>query len=122
MWDDYCEYILLARLLDDPQYDNLNLFWANQNDRGVHVNISGAGIVKTSKNKENAISLLEYLSSDRAQNFYASANKEYPVLIGAKVHESIQEWGDFNEDNINVSKLGSLQKQAVLLAQEVGYK
>ena len=112
----------LARLLDDPQYDNLNLFWANQNDRGVHVNISGAGIVKTSKNKENAISLLEYLSSDRAQNFYASANKEYPVLIGAKVHESIQEWGDFNEDNINVSKLGSLQKQAVLLAQEVGYK
>ena len=112
----------LARLLDDPQYDNLNLFWANQNDRGVHVNISGAGIVKTTKNKENAISLLEYLSSDRAQNFYASANKEYPVLIGAKVHESIQEWGDFNEDNINVSKLGSLQKQAVLLAQEVGYK
>jgi iron(III) transport system substrate-binding protein len=112
----------LARLLDDPQYDNLNLFWANQNDRGVHVNISGAGIVKTSKNKENAISLLEYLSSDRAQNFYASANKEYPVLIGAKVHESIQEWGDFNEDNINVSKLGSFQKQAVLLAQEVGYK
>ena len=77
---------------------------------------------KTSKNKENAIYLLEYLSSDRAQNFYASANKEYPVLIGAKVHESIQEWGDFNEDNINVSKLGSLQKQAVLLAQEVGYK
>ena len=112
----------LARLLDDPQYNNLNLFWANQNDRGVHINISGAGIVKTSKNKENAISLLEYLSSDRAQNFYASANKEYPVLIGAKAHESIQAWGNFNEDNINVSKLGSLQKQAVLLAQEVGYK
>jgi hypothetical protein len=42
--------------------------------------------------------------------------------MSAKAHESIQEWGDFNEDNINVSKLGSLQKQAVLLAQEVGYK
>mgnify|MGYP005711012053 FL=1 len=52
----------LARLLDDPQYDNLNLFWANQNDRGVHINISGAGIVKTSKNKENAISCLLYTS------------------------------------------------------------
>ena len=108
--------------MDDPQYDNLNLFWANQNDRGVHVNISGAGIVKSSKNKENAILLLEYLSSETAQNLYASANKEFPVLMSTKAHESIQEWGDFNEDNINVSKLGSLQKQAVLLAQEVGYK
>ena len=111
-----------ARLLDDPQYDNLSLFWANQNDRGVHVNISGAGVVKTSENKKNAILLLEYLSSDEAQDLYASANKEYPVLIGAKVHESIKGWGEFKEDNINVSKLGSLQKDAVFLAQEVNYK
>ena len=42
--------------------------------------------------------------------------------MSAKSHESIQVWGDFNEHNINVSKLGSLQKQAVLLAQEAGYK
>ena len=111
-----------ARLLDDPQYDNLSLFWANQDDRGVHVNISGAGVVKTSKNKKNAILLLEYLSSNEAQDLYASANKEYPVLNGAKVHESIKGWGEFKEDNINVSKLGSLQKDAVFLAQEVNYK
>ena len=112
----------LARLLDDPKYDNLRLFWANQDDRGVHVNISGAGIVKTSKNKANALKLLEYFSSENAQNFYASANKEYPVTQNAKAHESIIEWGSFSEDTINVSKLGSLQKQAVFLAQEVGYK
>ena len=112
----------LARLLDDPQYNNLTLFWANQNDRGVHINISGAGIVKTSKNKEAATLLLEYLSSEEAQNFYASANKEYPVLAGAMVHESIKDWGEFTEDNINVGKLGTLQKEAVFLAQEVGYK
>ena len=111
-----------ARLLDDPQYDNLSLFWANQDDRGVHVNISGAGVVKTSENKKNAILLLEYLSSNEAQDLYASANKEYPVLTGAKVHESIKGWGEFKEDNINVSKLGSLQKDAVFLAQEVNYK
>ena len=112
----------LARLLDDPKYDNLNLFWANQNDRGVHVNISGAGIVKTTKNKTNAIKLLEYLSSEDAQDFYASANKEYPILKGALVHNAIRDWGEFSEDEINVSKLGSLQKEAVFLAQEVGYK
>jgi iron(III) transport system substrate-binding protein len=112
----------LARLLDDPQYDNLTLFWANQSDRGVHVNISGAGIVKASKNKQAATLLLEYLSSEKAQDFYASANKEYPVLDGAMVHASIKVWGEFIEDNINVGKLGSLQKEAVFLAQEVGYK
>ena len=112
----------LARLLDDPEYNNLSLFWANQNDRGVHVNISGAGVVKTSKNKKNAVLFLEYLSSNKAQDFYASANKEYPVLIGAKIDESIENWGSFSEHTINVSKLGSLQKEAVFLAQEVGYK
>ena len=112
----------LARLLDDPKYDNLELFWANQNDRGVHVNISGAGIVKTSQNKKEAQKLLEYLSSDSAQDFYASANKEYPVLDSASVDDSIKGWGDFLEDDINVSKLGVLQKEAVFIAQEVGYK
>ena len=112
----------LARLLDDPEYNNLSLFWANQSDRGVHVNISGAGVVKTSKNKKNAVLFLEYLSSNRAQDFYASANKEYPVLIGAKIDESIENWGSFREHTINVSKLGSLQKEAVFLAQEVGYR
>ena len=112
----------LARLLDDPEYNNLSLFWANQSDRGVHVNISGAGVVKTSKNKKNAVLFLEYMSSNKAQDFYASANKEYPVLIGAKIDESIENWGSFSEHTINVSKLGSLQKEAVFLAQEVGYK
>ena len=112
----------LARLLDNPEYNNLSLFWANQSDRGVHVNISGAGVVKTSKNKKNAVLFLEYLSSNKAQDFYASANKEYPVLIGAKIDESIENWGSFSEHTINVSKLGSLQKEAVFLAQEVGYK
>jgi iron(III) transport system substrate-binding protein len=112
----------LARLLDDPKYDNLKLFWANQDDRGVHVNISGAGIVKSSKNKEEAQILLEYLSSEKAQDFYASANKEYPVLSSASIAESIKDWGDFFEDDINVSKLGLLQKEAVFIAQEVGYK
>ena len=112
----------LARLLSDKTYDNLELFWANQDGRGVHVNISGAGVVKTSKNKEQSIKLLEYLSSAEAQNEYASANKEYPVLIGAQVDESIASWGEFIEDTIGVEKLGKLQKDAVFLAQETDYK
>ena len=70
----------------------------------------------------NAVKLLEYLSSEEAQNFYASANKEYPVVKKVLIDESIRDWGEFVEDNINVAKLGELQKEAVFLAQEVGYK
>ena len=76
--------------------------------------------VKTTKNKAYALKLLEYFSSENAQNFYASANKEYPVTQNAQAHESIIEWGIFSEYTINLSKLCSLQKQAVFLAQDVG--
>ena len=112
----------LARLISDPQYSNLKIFWANQNDRGVHVNITGAGVVKTSKNKANAQLLLEYLSSETAQELYASLNKEYPVLADTPIDKSIIDWGEFSEDLLNVSILGILQKESVVLAREAGYK
>ena len=112
----------LARLADDPQYSNLKLHWANQKSRGTHVNISGAGVVKSSKNKDAATKLLEWLSSEEAQESYAGANKEFPVKFGIQVGETLKGWGEFKEDLISVEKLGSLQKEAVLLAQEVGYK
>ena len=112
----------LARLADDPQYSNLKLHWANQKSRGTHVNISGAGVVKSSKNKDAATKLLEWLSSEEAQESYADANKEFPVKSGIQVGETLKGWGEFKEDLISVEKLGSLQKEAVLLAQEVGYK
>ena len=112
----------LARLADDPQYSNLKLYWANQKSRGTHVNISGAGVVKSSKNKDAATKLLEWLSSEEAQESYADANKEFPVKSGIQVGETLKGWGEFKEDIISVEKLGSLQKEAVLLAQEAGYK
>jgi iron(III) transport system substrate-binding protein len=98
------------------------LHWANQDGRGTHVNISGAGVVKGSNNKAEAVKLLEWLSSAEAQEVYAGANKEFPVLKGIKVGQTLSNWGDFKEDLISVEKLGSLQKEAVLLAQEAGYK
>lgn len=112
----------LARLAEDPTYANLRLHWANQNDRGTHVNISGAGVTKFSKNKSEAIKLIEWLSSSDAQETYAGANKEYPVMDGIKVGATLKSWGVFKEDLISVEKLGSMQKEAVLLAQEASYK
>ena len=112
----------LARLADDPIYSNLRLHWANQDGRGTHVNISGAGVTKFSKNKVEATRLLEWLSSEEAQETYAGANKEFPVMDGIDIGQILQGWGSFKEDLILVEKLGSLQKEAALLAQEAEYK
>ena len=111
----------LARLIESNSVENLGIFWANQEDRGVHVNISGAGLVKWSKNKSSSIKLLEWLSSDTAQEMYAKANKEYPTVDGIPLHPVIEAWGDFKEDLIQVDKLGSMQSDAVFIAQTAGY-
>jgi iron(III) transport system substrate-binding protein len=63
---------------EDPNVA-LKLFWANQDSSGTHVNVSGAGVTKHSKNKENAIKLLEFLTSVEAQKIYVDLNKEYPA-------------------------------------------
>ena len=57
----------------------ISVYFPNQNNRGAHINISGAGVVKYSKNPDNAIKLIEYLASDEAQELYANANHEYPI-------------------------------------------
>ena len=111
----------LARLVEKGEAENLRLLWANQYDRGVHVNISGAGLIKWSKNQTSAIKLLEWLSSEYAQNLYARENMEYPVVPGVDIHPILQEWGNFKEDLIQVDKLGLLQEQAVFIAQQAGY-
>ena len=105
----------LARLVEKGEAENLRLLWANQYDRGVHVNISGAGLIKWSKNQTSAIKLLEWASSEYAQNLYARENMEYPVVPGVDIHPILQEWGNFKEDLIQVDKLGLLQEQAVFM-------
>ena len=43
-------------------------FFPNQQDRGTHINISGAGMLKHAPNKANAVKLVEFLLSTEAQN------------------------------------------------------
>ena len=100
----------------------LALFWPNQQDRGVHVNVSGAGVTTHAKHRAAAVKFLEWLSSEKAQNLFADENMEYPANPKVKPHASVAAWGNFKQDNINVSKAGSLQVQAVMLMDRAGYK
>jgi iron(III) transport system substrate-binding protein len=100
----------------------LTLFWPNQQSGGVHVNVSGAGVVKSSKNKQAAIRFLEWLSSAKAQNLFADANLEYPVNPKVEPHEQVLAWGSFKGSALNLSKAGELQAEAIKLMDRAGYR
>lgn len=100
----------------------LKIFWANQDDRGVHINVSGAGVTQHAKNPEGAQKLLEWLSGETAQTQFAGLNREFPVNSAVAAVPQVAAWGDFVADDIAVEKLGQLQQQAVKLMDRAGYK
>lgn len=112
----------LARLKAKNAAFPVAVFWPNQKDRGVHVNISGAGVTRYAKNRKNAIQLIEFLSSTEAQNLYADTNYEYPANPTVKPHALIAAWGTFKADQVNVAAAGEFQVAAVKLLDRAGYK
>lgn len=100
----------------------IGIFWPNQNENGVHVNISGAGITRHAKHPEAALKLLEWLSSDKAQNLFADSNMEFPANPKVKPNPLAASWGEFKHDTVNVSEAGKLQAKAVMLMDRAGYK
>ena len=100
----------------------LGVFFPDQNGSGTHVNISGIGLTKVTKNKDAAIALMEYLSGEEAQKLYAEANYEYPVNPKVEPSELLKSWGTFKEQDIPLNILGDLNVDAVQLFGEVGWK
>jgi iron(III) transport system substrate-binding protein len=100
----------------------LGVFFPNQETTGTHVNVSGAGVVKGSKNKENAIALLEFLTSEEAQGAFAEANYEYPVNPNVEPSELLKSWGEFKEQDIPLSVLGDNNAKALMIFNEVGWQ
>lgn len=112
----------LARLQGKEPMFPVAVYWPNQHDRGVHVNISGAGVTKYARHREAAIKLIEFLSSAEAQNLYADADYEYPANPAVKPSALIAAWGTFKADQVDVAAAGELQVAAVKLMDRVGYK
>lgn len=102
--------------------EKVAVFFPNQNDRGTHVNVSGAGLIVGAEHREEAIKLLEFLSTDEAQKMYAELNFEYPVKPGVPVAPLVAAWGEFKEDRVDLSRLGELNRDAVELMDRVGWR
>lgn len=101
----------------------INIVFPNQGeeDRGAHINLSGAGIAKYSKNKEAALRLLEFLSAPEAQSLYAEINFEYPVNHLGEVSDELKSWGAFKEDQLPIETIAKLSKPAQFIINETGW-
>ena len=105
----------------------VKIFWPNQdgpdhNGRGTHVNISGAAITASSKNKTEAIKLIEFLVSDAAQQWYAEKNLEYPIKPGIQPSKILQSWGEFKADALSLHQLGEHNSEAVMIMDRAKWK
>lgn len=101
--------------------DSVRILFPNTNDRGSHVNIAGVILAKNAPNKDNAVKLIEFLSSEEAQEIYAETNHEYPVKPGVAVSERVASWGEFKKDTLPLADIAKNRKTASELIDEVGF-
>jgi len=120
-------YYMGAMLQDEKEPEqkewanSVNMLFPNTNDRGTHVNISGAVVAKYAPHKENALRLLEFLASDEGQEMYAQVNNEYPVKEGIPWSALVQSWGNFKADPISLNEIAALRKKASELVDKIAF-
>jgi iron(III) transport system substrate-binding protein len=118
----------LVRLIksDDPGEravaEAVGVVFPNQDGRGTHANVSGAGVLVSAPHKDNAVEFLEYLTTDQAQVYFAEGNNEFPVVEGIELDPILAAWGDIKTDDVNASKYGENNAEAVRLMDRAGWK
>ncbi|MCD2172804.1 Fe(3+) ABC transporter substrate-binding protein [Rhizobium sp. C4] len=98
----------------------IKVLFPNSKDRGTHVNVSGMALAKYAPDKENAIKLMEFLSSKEAQQIYAEQVFEYPVLPGAEPSAIVKSFGEIHPDKLSLTDVAKYRKQASELVDKVG--
>lgn len=117
-----------GRMLNDEDAENkkaakkLEISFPNQDSDGTHVNISGAGVTTSSKNKDNAVKFIEFLSQPEQQEQFSSANFEYPTNSDVEPSKLLKSWGEFKEQDLDLNELGENNAKAVKIMNEVGWK
>ncbi len=120
----YYARLLKSRHADEKAVaEKVGVLMPNQKDRGTHVNISGAGVMKHAPNREAAVLFLEYLASDEAQNYFANGNNEWPVVPSVKLdNAALAMLGKFKADSLNLAAIGRNQPIAQKIADRSGFK
>jgi len=120
----YYVRLLKSRKPDEKAVaEKVGVILPNQKDRGTHVNVSGAGMLKNAPNREAAILFLEYLASDDAQNYFANGNNEWPVVQSVRLdNAALATLGKFKTDSLNLAAIGRNQPIAQKIADRSGFK
>lgn len=100
----------------------LAVFFPNQKDRGTHVNVSGAAVLKTAPHKDNAVKLLEYLASPEAQRYFADVSLEYPANPAVEPHPVLEAWGPFKQDPLNPTLYAKNAAEAAMITDRCGWR
>ena len=102
---------------------DVRLIFPNQGaeDRGAHINISGGGVAKYSKNKKEAVALLEFLSKAQSQKMYGEINFEYPVNPRVETTEELKSWGSFKSDSLPIISIAQKAYDAQKIIDKVGW-
>lgn len=118
----YARMIAGSKLSDQEAAKKIRLVFPDQAGRGAHVNVSGAGIIKTAKNKANAVKLLEFMTTAEAQRLWALENHEFPVISGLELTPVLKRFGEFKADKLNASELGKNNREAVRVMDRAGWR
>jgi iron(III) transport system substrate-binding protein len=130
IWSGQCDisvgntYYMGQMLADEEQKewaDSVRIVFPTFEDGGTHVNVSGVALIKSAPNKDNAIMMMEFLSSPTAQEIYAAANFEYPIAPGTQADPMVQSWGTFTADDVNLMTLAANRPAALKLIEEVDF-
>jgi iron(III) transport system substrate-binding protein len=130
IWSGQCDisvgniYYMGQMLADEEQKewaDSVRIVFPTFEDGGTHVNVSGVALIKSAPNKDNAIMMMEFLSSPTAQEIYAAANFEYPIAPGTQADPLVQSWGTFTADDVNLMTLAANRPAALKLIEEVDF-
>ena len=101
--------------------DAVRIIFPTFENGGTHVNVSGVAMTKAAPNRDAALKLMEFLSSDEAQRIYAETNNEFPVGPGVERSELVKSWGEFTPDSLNLTDLAKIRPAALKLMEEVNF-
>ena len=103
---------------------SVGVFFPNQgeDESGSHINVSGIGLAKNAPNKENAIKLMEFLTSESAQKTYTDTSYEYPANPNVEPNEIVKKWGSFKKDILDLNKLGVFRNKAIEIFDKSDWK
>lgn len=130
IWAGECDIALgntyyMGLMLNDPEQkdwaDSVNVIYPVFDAGGAHMNISGVAMTKAAPNRENALKLMEFLTTDTAQELYAQLNYEFPLKDGVPMSETVAAWGTFEPDTIPLSEVAAHRAEALRIVERTGF-